>query len=530
MFGRTLLGLLLFFYVTANAVAMLHPLATWSDWVAPFNLLMLSCGAAFGVMWLLARGRPRSVAFLQWLEAVTTVCASACLSGIALYSPAVQRPELHVILGITVILVMRAIVIPSTGERTALVSLASVVPAIVAAYAAHVHAPHYDFNLPPALYAGLAGTWGVLGAASATLASRVIFRLREKATDAMRLGQYTLEEKIGEGGMGVVYRASHAMLRRPTAVKLLNEASAGRESIARFEREVQLTSRLTHPNTIAIYDYGRTPEGVFYYAMEYLDGITLEDLVHQFGAQPAERVIHIVRQMCASLFEAHRIGLIHRDVKPANAILCERAEVYDVLKVVDFGLVKEIDAPTLLGEVPRVEPGNGAVRRSSETQVGTVVGTPLYMAPECILTPDQIDARSDLYSVGCVAYFLLTGTDVFPAQTVAEVCGRHASMPPDPPSQRLRDVSAGKSAAIVRSDLERVILRCLAKSPKDRPADARELSEALARCEDGRRWADTDAAAWWKEHRARVRAHRENRAPVSGMASTIAVDIASRVQ
>jgi eukaryotic-like serine/threonine-protein kinase len=530
MFGRTLLGLLLFFYVTANAVSMLHPQAAWSDWVAPFNLLMLSTGGVFGVMWLLARGQPRSVAFLQWLEAVTVVCASACLSGITLYSPPVQRPELHIILGITVMLVMRAIVIPSTGGRTAVVSLASIVPAVVAAYAAHVHAPYYDFNLPPALYAGLTATWGVLGAASATLASRVIFRLREKATDAMRLGQYTLEEKIGEGGMGVVYRASHAMLRRPTAVKLLNEASAGRESISRFEREVQLTSRLTHPNTIAIYDYGRTPDGVFYYAMEYLDGITLEELVQHFGPQPAERVIHIVRQMCASLYEAHRIGLIHRDVKPANAILCERAEISDVLKVVDFGLVKEIDAPTLLGEVPRVEPGtNGSVRRSSDTQIGTVVGTPLYMAPECILTPDQIDARSDLYSVGCVAYFLLTGTDVFPAQTVAEVCGRHASMPPEPPSQRLRGVAAGKTAAIIQADLERVIMWCLAKSPRDRPADARELSEALASCQGSKRWADGDAAAWWKEHRARVRAHRANRAPASGIASTIAVDIASRV-
>ncbi len=264
--------------------------------------------------------------------------------------------------------------------------------------------------------------------------------------------------------------------------------------------------------------------------MEYLDGITLEDLVQQFGPQPAERVIHIVRQMCASLYEAHRIGLIHRDVKPANAILCERAEVSDVLKVVDFGLVKEVDAPALLGEVPpRVSlPTNGPVRRSSDTQIGTVVGTPLYMAPECILTPDQIDARSDLYSVGCVAYFLLTGTDVFPAQSVAEVCGRHASMPPEPPSQRLRDVAAGKTAAMIQADLERVILRCLAKSPRDRPADARELSEALASCA-GRRWADADAAAWWTHHRARVRAHRESRAPTSGMASTIAVDIASRV-
>jgi eukaryotic-like serine/threonine-protein kinase len=533
LFGRATLALLLGFYVLANGIAMVHPQARWVDWVAPFNRLQLATGAAFGTMWLLARGRPRSVAFLQRLEATIVVIASTLLAGIALYSPAVQRPELHVILGITIVLVMRAIVIPSNGRRTAAVSAASVAPAIVAAYLAHASAPRYDFSLPPALYAGLTATWGVLGVASATLASRVIFGLRKKAGDAMRLGQYTLEERIGEGAMGVVYRASHAMLRRPTAVKLLHGATAGEVSISRFEREVQLTSRLTHPNTIAIYDYGRTPEGVFYYAMEFLDGITLEDLGSQFGAQPPERVIHIVRQICASLYEAHRSGLIHRDVKPANVILCERGQVGDVVKVLDFGLVKEVDARQIggIGGPPaKGEGSEGAARRSGDTQVGSVVGTPLYMAPECIVAPDEIDERSDIYALGCVAYFLLTGTEVFLAETVADVCVRHVSMAPEPPSKRLHEVVADRPVDAVPADLERIILGCLAKRREDRPADAHALSDALAACESAGRWTEARASAWWKEYRARPPVPREGRHPSSMLASTIAVDVASRTK
>jgi serine/threonine protein kinase len=323
------------------------------------------------------------------------------------------------------------------------------------------------------------------------------------------------------------------MLRRPTAVKLLHEATAGDVSISRFEREVQLTSRLTHPNTIAIYDYGRTPDGVFYYAMEFLDGITLEELGSKFGAQPPERVIHIVRQICGSLYEAHRSGLIHRDIKPANVILCERGQVGDVVKVLDFGLVKEVDARQLDGVGGASASGEGSrdARKSGDTQVGSVVGTPLYMAPECIVAPDGIDERSDIYAVGCVAYFVLTGTDVFLAETIAEVCGRHVSMLPEPPSKRLHEVTADKSDnSAVPSDLERVVLGCLAKRREDRPADAHALADALGSCEAAGRWTEERAAAWWKEYRARPPAPYEARHPSSMLASTIAVDVASRTK
>jgi len=238
-----------------------------------------------------------------------------------------------------------------------------------------------------------------------------------------RLGQYTLERKIGAGGMGIVYRASHAMLRRPTAIKLLPPDRAGEASIARFEREVQMTAQLSHPNTVAIYDYGRTPEGVFYYAMEYLDGINLEDLVRTYGAQPAGRVLAILDQVCGALAEAHERGLVHRDIKPANIILTERGGEPDVAKVVDFGLVKPIvtDDPRLTMSMP-----------------GVMTGTPLYLSPESLTSPESGDPRSDLYALGAVgcavaANRIRTGTtacqasfDSARAATVASSAGSAA--------------------------------------------------------------------------------------------------------
>ena len=215
------------------------------------------------------------------------------------------------------------------------------------------------------------------------------FRLRKSVARARRLGQYTLKEKLGEGGMGVVYRAEHEMLRRPTAIKLLPPGKAGEDSLKRFEREVQMTARLTSPHTVSIFDFGRTPDGLFYYVMEYLDGIDLEDLVKQNGPVAPGRAVRILRQVCAALAEAHGIGLIHRDIKPANILLCERGGFPDIAKVLDFGLVREISAAS----DPRL------------TAENVLHGTPQYLAPEAIRNEDSIDARSDLYALGAVGLF-----------------------------------------------------------------------------------------------------------------------------
>ncbi len=281
---------------------------------------------------------------------------------------------------------------------------------------------------------------------------------RRAALVAQRLGQYTLGKKLGEGGMGMVYLAHHAMLQRPTAVKLLSAEKSNEQTLARFEREVQMTSRLNHPNTIAIYDYGRTPEGVFYYAMEYLEGINLEDLVRRHQAAARGGVVSILEQACGSLAEAHSIGLIHRDVKPANIMLTERGGISDFVKVLDFGLVKAVDGK----------------RDMSLTAIGSFTGTPLYMSPETIQNSDRVDARSDLYAVGAVGYYLLTGTPVFDGSNVMEILQKHVAELPESISRRMRRPCSAQ--------LEMLILRCLAKKPRERPASAAAMAEELAQC------------------------------------------------
>jgi serine/threonine protein kinase len=324
--------------------------------------------------------------------------------------------------------------------------------------------------------------FGLLTASAAALFffTVVVARLRRSQRraelEAKVLGQYTLEEKIGAGGMGIVYRARHALLRRPTAIKLLNPNRTTDAAVARFEREVQLTSRLTHPNTIAIYDYGRTPDGIFYYAMEYLDGITLETLVDRHGPLPDGRVIYLLTQICGSLSEAHGTGLIHRDIKPANIMLTQRGGMADFAKLLDFGIVKALETK----------------RGAALTAADALTGTPMYASPEAIETPDQVGARSDLYSLGAVAYYLLTGQPVFEGANILEVCRRQVEAPPIAPSQRL-----GRPIA---PDLEALVLACLAKRPDDRPASAKALAAGLAGCAPVTPWGAADAEDWWASH------------------------------
>ncbi len=301
-----------------------------------------------------------------------------------------------------------------------------------------------------------------------------------------QLGNYTLEEQIGEGGMGVVYRARHCMLKRPAAIKVLRSTKLGPNSLSRFETEVQLTCQLTSPHTVAVYDYGVTSEGLFYYAMEYLDGITLAQLVHDYGPQSSGRIIHLLKQACCSLAEAHAAGLIHRDLKPENLMICCRGGIPDTLKVLDFGLAKAASDQTACDHVP----------------IG-LSGTPLYMSPETIRAEQAIDARSDLYSLGAVAYFLLTGSPVFSGATVSEILRQHLRAAPQRPSERL--------GTPVDSHLESLILQCLAKSPADRPKDAQQLSQMLNEGCAEEAWQPAEASQWWTRHEAFLQANASSR-------------------
>jgi serine/threonine-protein kinase len=376
---------------------------------------------------------------------------------------------------LTLFVVTRAVVVPSSPARTLWLALPLVPLLLLAILARPAWGQPGTSAADHALECSLYVIIFALSTALATLTSRVTYSLRRQVDEATRLGPYALGEKIGEGAMGEVYRATHALLKRPTAIKLLRPEITGIETLRRFEREVQQTSRLTHPNTVSIYDYGHTPEGVFYYAMELLDGVDLHEMVARHGPMPAARAIHVLAQVCAALNEAHRLGLIHRDIKPGNVFLCRRGDEHDVAKVLDFGLVKDI-------------------RQSnpSMTEDGVFVGTPETGAPESFFGGSATPA-SDLYSVGAVGYYLVTGRMVFEAPNVVQIVQHHAETPPRPPSRRRTGVD-------VPEDLERVILHCLEKDPRHRPPSAADLRRELLDCADAPGWDAARARDWWEAH------------------------------
>jgi eukaryotic-like serine/threonine-protein kinase len=414
----------------------------------------------------------------RWLVTASDVLlpigVTATVGIVAVTAPPWSGLSLLPLLIAALLLVLRAALLPSPPSRTALVGVVSSLPVLVAVRTLARNDPHLPVPVTPNLLVLVSLTWCVALTGSTVVVSRVIYGLHDEIRNVKQLGQYVLGELIGEGGMGSVYRAEHAMLRRPTAVKVLSTDRAGGESIARFEREVKLTARLTHPNTVAIYDYGRTRDGLFYYAMEYLDGLSLEELVKRFGPQSPGRVVHILAQAAAALAEAHALGLIHRDVKPANVLFCERGGAPDTVKLVDFGLVKNL------------EPEGGPAL----THTNAITGTPLYLAPEAITDPAHIDHRVDFYGLGGVAFYLLTGHPPFEGATTLEICGHHLHTPPKPPSEL--------APFPVPPELDALVLACLAKKPDERPKGAVELHDALEACARNSPWNAAEARAFWR--------------------------------
>jgi eukaryotic-like serine/threonine-protein kinase len=395
------------------------------------------------------------------------------------------------LLGIFVVFT-RAIILPTSARRTAVISSVVLGCLLVSAIAL---AATYEQDLPAVAYVIGALVLCSVATVLATLGSSVLHGLRRNFDKAVQLGRYTLEAKIGEGGMGVVYRANHVLLRRPTAIKLVQHERHGREALDRFEREVQHTSQLTHPNTVAVFDYGRSPDGVFYYAMEYLDGVDLEKLVRTFGPQSPGRVVRILEQVCGALQEAHDRGLVHRDIKPANIILCERGAVPDVAKVVDFGLAKEIAAD---GDTAHV-----------------ILGTPAFLAPEAITAPSTIGPAADLYALGAVGYFLLTGRRMFEGTTSLDICLKHVTTTPTP----LRELAPQTPTALAD-----VLMQCIAKDPAARPASALALARLL-RAADPHDWDRDAARRWWAERAAASDVQSLSRAPTQ----TVTIDIGTRL-
>ncbi len=452
----------------------------WKIHLSPAKLLHLIVGPALIGIGIVCR-RPRLLP--RWLlSAFDTVglfkVVGAAGLMIAFTPPTGIHAEFMILPAVALAGTLRAALVPSPPRWTALVVALDAASAPFTSYMATLRMGADAY--PPfgrLVVAIFTTSWSVVTVVAAYLIARMVYGLRSEVKSATKLGQYTLEEKIGEGGMGVVYRARHALLQRPTAVKLLSPDRTEPHAVKRFEREVQLTSMLSHPNTVAIYDFGHTRQGVFYYAMEHLDGMSLHELVERDGPQSVARVIHILAQIAGALGEAHGVGLVHRDVKPANIFLCERGGMPDFVKVLDFGLVKHA--------------GKTDPALSSTT---AIAGTPHYMAPESILEPATVDGRVDVYALGAVGYYLLTGRTPFDGTNLVEICSHHLHTKPEPPSTRVKTP--------IDSRLEALLLACLEKDRERRPSNGADVLAPLGELARAHPWDLEAARTWWDRHRA----------------------------
>ena len=395
------------------------------------------------------------------------------------FGPAVASAFKSTLIGTMLLTFAYGMLDPNSGRAAGLVVLAiTAVPVVTEAVLVTTNVDDYRRAVSAYRQVAEDATLMLLGGGLSVYGTHVINGLRTEAFQARQLNQYWLVRRLGTGGMGEVYLAEHRLLKRTCAVKIIRPGQAADPiELARFEREVRATARLSHPNTVEVFDYGRTEDGTFFYVMEFLPGLSLDEVVKRHGPMPPGRVIYLLRQVCGALAEAHAAGLVHRDVKPGNIFASYRGGKCDVAKLLDFGLVH---GPAL---------GRG-VEPTDVSREGMIRGTPLYMAPEQILGDGTLDRRCDLYALGAVAYRLLTGVPPFVRDSRMQVMSAHAYEPVLPPSLRNPAVPA---------DLERVVLRCLAKSPDGRYPDADALERALAACESAVDWDAEKAALWWVE-------------------------------
>ncbi len=459
-----------------NQIYGLEPISqAHAAWQLPL-LLTVSLSYAIGLV-LIHRG-DRTLARVQGLAIMIVAFSLIILIPLI----AAFHPQRDPFLPVALILFTTAAFLPCRNAQVWLagmtVVLAAVSEFLFPELITEVGRYWDGFDARTALFERL---WRVVGVSMlggvSVLVSRSLYRLQRSAHKAKRLGNYLIEKELGAGGMGKVYLARHAMICRPTAIKVLSSPEDTADSaLARFEREVQLSASLTHPNTITIFDFGRTADDTFYYAMEYLEGLDLDKLVEHFGPVPPERAIYFLRQVCGSLSEAHGRGIVHRDIKPSNVFITHRGGLYDFVKVLDFGLARKVQQ----------------AEETGLTKTGMVLGTPRYIAPESIYGTKRSDARSDLYNLGGVAYWMLTGRPLFPGASSVDLIIDHVKTIPEPPS-------AVAEQSIPR-ELDAVIMKCLEKDPDDRYQTSDELVQALQKVPVGPPWSQDLARAWWDEH------------------------------
>jgi tRNA A-37 threonylcarbamoyl transferase component Bud32 len=444
------------------------------------TLLFLAHTISFLLGILMIKIRRVSARGLQVIDYfVVAVNILLLTGGAAVYSPRIPR-----IYGYSLLLYSHAAFVPARVLVQLLIGLTTVLVYPLGQFLAYYFLPevHEIWMREGGFSSFMAATAShsvdiLILSVISVLVTKTLYHFRFHLERAERLGNYILKKEIGHGGMGTIYEASHAFLARPTAIKVLTPKKEDPQMArVRFDREVKLVSSLTHPNTITIFDYGHASDQTFYYAMELLEGMDLEEMVKQFGPLPADRAIHLLTQVCGSLSEAHEKGFVHRDIKPSNIFITHRGGIYDFVKVLDFGLAKEFREsldPTL-------------------TESGYYLGTPRYTAPECVINPTHIDRRTDLYMLGCVAYWILTGHSPFEKDSGMEMMIDHVKTLPPKPS------AMGKEP--IPEELDRIVMKCLEKDPEFRFQTAPELENALDQVPLSKPWTQAEARGWWMKN------------------------------